>query len=144
VKAAKVDARDRVTVVDLRVPFSTATRVSCSGPKPRRGVHSPSRPNDPRMAHIADRMNGVANDGYGNNHPLMNFSGEFSGLVRRGKKEGGTKSCWDERNGAKKIGWWIPFSMWPEDDTSTIPQRAAPPDNFKWDGKMSSILTKIT
>lgn len=63
-------------------------------------------------------------------------------LVTRGGKEGGTKACWDERNGAKKKKWWIPFSMWPG-PVSTIPERIPPPDNFKWDGKMSSIMAKI-
>jgi hypothetical protein len=40
-------------------------------------------PVDSRMAHILDRMNGVATDGFGNNHPIMNFAGEFQNLVNR-------------------------------------------------------------
>src|SRR5262249_8411748 len=40
-------------------------------------------PTDSRIAHILDRMNGVANDGFGNNHPITNFSGEFQNLVNR-------------------------------------------------------------
>jgi hypothetical protein len=64
-------------------------------------------------------------------------------LRDRGKDQGGTKACWDERNGAKKDVWWIPFSMWPQTDTATIPKREAPPDGFKWNRKMKSILQKI-
>lgn len=40
-------------------------------------------PNHPRTALVADRMNGVANDRWGNNHPIVNFSGEFQGLINR-------------------------------------------------------------
>jgi hypothetical protein len=40
-------------------------------------------PGSSRAEHVADRMNGVATDRYGNNHPLMNFSGEFNGLINR-------------------------------------------------------------
>src|SRR5205823_13864646 len=36
-----------------------------------------------RMAHILDRMNGIANDGFGNNRPIVNFAGEFQDLVNR-------------------------------------------------------------
>jgi len=40
-------------------------------------------PTDPLVAHLVDRMNGVATDTFGQNHPLMNFSGEWQGLVNR-------------------------------------------------------------
>jgi GH15 family glucan-1,4-alpha-glucosidase len=36
-----------------------------------------------RAEFAVDRMNGVATDRYGNNHPLVNFSGEFEGLINR-------------------------------------------------------------
>ncbi|MCP4593035.1 MAG: hypothetical protein GY842_20060, partial [bacterium] len=38
---------------------------------------------DPLIAHVVDRVNGVATDKDGYNHPLMNFSGEWEGLVNR-------------------------------------------------------------
>lgn len=40
---------------------------------------------DPLVAHLVDRMNGVATDTFGNNHPIMNFAshGEWEGLVNR-------------------------------------------------------------
>ena len=38
---------------------------------------------DSLMAHVVDRMNGVATDKDGYNHPLMNYSGEWQGLVNR-------------------------------------------------------------
>jgi hypothetical protein len=38
---------------------------------------------DPLVAKVADRINGVATDRNGNNQPLMNFGGEFDGLVNR-------------------------------------------------------------
>lgn len=40
-------------------------------------------PVDARTQRVVDRMNGTANDAFGNNHPLVNFSGEFQGLVNR-------------------------------------------------------------
>lgn len=40
-------------------------------------------PTDPDAVKIIDRINGVATDNSGNNRPLMNFSGEFQGLVNR-------------------------------------------------------------
>jgi hypothetical protein len=39
--------------------------------------------NHSRTALVVDRMNGVATDCWGNNHPLINFSGEFQDLVNR-------------------------------------------------------------
>ncbi|MFH1745994.1 MAG: hypothetical protein ABIG44_03005, partial [Planctomycetota bacterium] len=36
-----------------------------------------------RVEHILDRINGVATDTFGNNHPLVNFGGEWDGLVNR-------------------------------------------------------------
>ncbi|MBL8088479.1 MAG: hypothetical protein JNM85_10480 [Chthonomonas sp.] len=50
------------------------------------GVVYPFRvlsPTDNRMKLVVDRMNGVANDRFGNKHPIMNFSGEFEGMVNR-------------------------------------------------------------
>jgi hypothetical protein len=38
---------------------------------------------DAAIAHVVDRMNGVATDTYGNNHPIMRFSGEWQGLLDR-------------------------------------------------------------
>ncbi len=40
-------------------------------------------PIDPKVSHLADRINGVATDRWGNNHPLVNFGGEFDQLVNR-------------------------------------------------------------
>ncbi len=34
-------------------------------------------------AHVVDRMNGVATDTFGNNHPLVNFAGEWQDLINR-------------------------------------------------------------
>ncbi|CAG0997170.1 hypothetical protein PHYC_02638 [Phycisphaerales bacterium] len=39
--------------------------------------------NDPRVNLVADRINGVANDRFGNNHPLVNFTGEHQGTINR-------------------------------------------------------------
>ncbi|HYE62056.1 MAG TPA: hypothetical protein VD997_08665 [Phycisphaerales bacterium] len=39
--------------------------------------------NDGRLAHLVDRMNGVATDRFGNNHPLVNFGGEHAGTINR-------------------------------------------------------------
>ncbi|MCK4659463.1 MAG: hypothetical protein KAV82_08065 [Phycisphaerae bacterium] len=38
---------------------------------------------DPAIEHMVNRMNGVATDTYGNNHPLVNFGGEWDGLINR-------------------------------------------------------------
>lgn len=38
---------------------------------------------DPLMVTVLNRINGTATDRYGNNHPIVNTSGEFSGLVNR-------------------------------------------------------------
>lgn len=40
-------------------------------------------PTDSRITKIIDRVNGVATDRWGNNHPLVNFSGEWQDLVNR-------------------------------------------------------------
>ena len=40
-------------------------------------------PGHARPELIADRINGVATDAFANNHPLMNFGGEFQDLVNR-------------------------------------------------------------
>lgn len=40
-------------------------------------------PIDNRAKLVMDRINGVANDRFGNNKPLMNFSGEFQDIVDR-------------------------------------------------------------
>ena len=40
-------------------------------------------PTDPRAALVVDRINGVATDRFGNNHPLINFSGEHQDTVNR-------------------------------------------------------------
>lgn len=40
-------------------------------------------PIDSLVAHVVDRINGVATDRYGNNHPLVNFGGEWDGLINR-------------------------------------------------------------
>ncbi len=37
----------------------------------------------PRVELIMDRINGVANDAFGNNQPLVNFGGEWDGLINR-------------------------------------------------------------
>jgi len=54
-----------ISQIGLVVPFET---------------HSPT---DPRIVRVIDRMNGVATDRWGNNHPLVNFSGEWTGLINR-------------------------------------------------------------
>ncbi|MCE9559599.1 MAG: hypothetical protein K8R88_11680 [Armatimonadetes bacterium] len=38
---------------------------------------------DSRVVKLVDRMNGVDTDRYGNNHPLVRFSGEWQGLIDR-------------------------------------------------------------
>lgn len=40
-------------------------------------------PNSARASLVLDRINGVANDRFGNNKPLMNFSGQFQNLLDR-------------------------------------------------------------
>ncbi len=40
-------------------------------------------PDHGRVGHIADRINGVATDGFGNNHPIVNFGGEWQDLINR-------------------------------------------------------------
>jgi hypothetical protein len=40
-------------------------------------------PTDPLMVTAINRMNGVANDRFGNNKPIVNFSGEFEGMINR-------------------------------------------------------------
>jgi GH15 family glucan-1,4-alpha-glucosidase len=40
-------------------------------------------PGHPRVELVMDRINGVALDTFGNNHPLVNFSGEFTDLINR-------------------------------------------------------------
>ncbi|MDI1288525.1 MAG: hypothetical protein PSX37_01065, partial [bacterium] len=39
--------------------------------------------NDTRVNRLVNRMNGVATDRFGNNHPLVNFSGEHQGTINR-------------------------------------------------------------
>ncbi len=38
---------------------------------------------DARSARVIDRINGVALDAFGNNHPLVNFTGEHAGTINR-------------------------------------------------------------
>ncbi len=38
---------------------------------------------DPLISHVVDRINGVAGDNTGQIHPLMNFAGEWQGLLNR-------------------------------------------------------------
>lgn len=64
-------------------------------------------------------------------------------LLRRGNLHDGTKDCWDNRHGAKKDVWWMPFSLWPEEDTSTIPRRRAPRAVLEGSPKMKSLFKKI-
>lgn len=40
-------------------------------------------PTDSRIVQVIDRINGVASDRWGNNHPLVNYSGEWQGLINR-------------------------------------------------------------
>jgi len=40
-------------------------------------------PTDARIAHLVDRINGVAGDAGGQVHPLMNYSGPWQGLLNR-------------------------------------------------------------
>jgi GH15 family glucan-1,4-alpha-glucosidase len=56
------------------------TDISLLGPAYPFNVYSAK---DPLIAHCVDRMNGVATDRNGNNHPIMRFSGEWQGLVDR-------------------------------------------------------------
>lgn len=39
--------------------------------------------NDPLVAHLVDRINGVAGDAWGNIHPIVNYAGEWQGLINR-------------------------------------------------------------
>ncbi len=44
------------------------------------GIYDPT---DARAARLVDRMNGVATDAFGNNHPLVNFAAEHQDTVNR-------------------------------------------------------------
>jgi hypothetical protein len=39
--------------------------------------------NDARVNRVVNRINGIATDTFGNNHPLVNFSGEHTGTINR-------------------------------------------------------------
>jgi len=56
------------------------TDISLLGPAYPFNVYSTK---DPLIAHCVDRINGVATDSSGNNHPIVRFSGEWQGLVDR-------------------------------------------------------------
>lgn len=56
-----------------------------------------------------DRMNGVANDTFGNNHPIVNFGGEWEGLINRYWGD----SYWHNPGGPNPNGSpWFLSTMW--------------------------------
>ncbi len=64
---------------------------------------------DPAIAHMLDRMNGVATDGFGQNHPIMNFAGEWDGLVNRYWGD----TYWHNAGGPNANGSpWFLSTMW--------------------------------
>ena len=64
---------------------------------------------DALMAHVVDRMNGVATDNSGNNHPLMNFGGEWDGLVNRYWNDG----YWNNAGAPNSTGSpWFLTTLW--------------------------------
>jgi len=66
-------------------------------------------PKDPAVALYVDRMNGVANDTFGNNHPLMNFGGEWDGLLNRYWGD----TYWHNNAGPNPNGSpWFLSTMW--------------------------------
>ncbi len=72
--------------LDGRLAVDTEnTDISLLGVSYPFGVYAPT---DARVAHLADRINGVATDGFGQNHPLVNFGGEHAGTINRYHNDG--------------------------------------------------------
>jgi len=66
-------------------------------------------PKDALVALYVDRMNGVATDTFGNNRPLVNFAGEWEGLVNRYWGD----SYWHNNAGPNPNGSpWFLTTMW--------------------------------
>lgn len=65
--------------------------------------------NHPRSALIADRVNGVADDTFGNNQPLVNFGGEWNDLINRYHNDG----YWNNPGAPNAAGSpWFLSTMW--------------------------------
>lgn len=65
--------------------------------------------NHARAALIADRINGVANDAFGNNQPLVNFGGEWGDLINRYHGDG----YWNNSGAPNPNGSpWFLSTMW--------------------------------
>ncbi|MCA9310456.1 MAG: hypothetical protein KDA21_04570, partial [Phycisphaerales bacterium] len=63
----------------------------------------------PLLAHAVDRMNGVATDTFGNNHPLVNIGGEWDGLINRYWGDG----YWNNPGAPNPNGSpWFLTTMW--------------------------------
>lgn len=71
-------------------------------------------PTDPLMNTAVDRMNGVATDRYGNNHPIMNFSGEFSGMLNRYWGD----NYWNGGPWTLSTLWYGMYYLWRSDYTT--------------------------
>jgi GH15 family glucan-1,4-alpha-glucosidase len=64
---------------------------------------------DPRATLLVDRMNGVATDAFGNNRPIMNFAGEWDGLLNRYWND----TYWHNNAGPNPNGSpWFLNTMW--------------------------------
>jgi GH15 family glucan-1,4-alpha-glucosidase len=66
-------------------------------------------PTDARAARVVDRMNGVATDAWGNNHPIINFSGEWQDLVNRYWND---TYWWNTSNPNQHGSPWFLTTMW--------------------------------
>jgi len=66
-------------------------------------------PKDPLVTLYVDRMNGVATDTFGNNRPIMNFAGEWEGLLNRYWND----TYWHNNAGPNPNGSpWFLTTMW--------------------------------
>ncbi|MCA9256794.1 MAG: hypothetical protein KDA33_14195 [Phycisphaerales bacterium] len=66
-------------------------------------------PGHARAELLMDRMNGVANDMFGNNHPLVNFGGEWNDLINRYWGDG----YWNNPGAPNANGSpWFLTTMW--------------------------------
>lgn len=76
------------------------------------GLVYPFEVYDPEHALVAlyvDRMNGVATDTFGNNHPIMNFAGEWEGLLNRYWND----TYWHNDDGPNPNGSpWFLTTLW--------------------------------
>lgn len=81
-------------------------------------------PNDPLMKTAVDRMNGVATDRFGNNKPIVNFTGEFEGMINRYSGD----TYWGGGPWTLSTLWYGMYYLWRSDYTSGF----ADVDNHKF------------